>query len=322
MKRGLVIGKFMPLHYGHVALIEFAAAHCDELIVSMSYNASDIISEKLRLSWITENFKHQSNIKVFSIVDDFDREELPLNKRTEIWADRMRHVYPPISIVFSSEAYGISFAKNLGAEHKSFEPERKLFPVSATRIRENPFDYWKYIPKVVRPYFVKKICFYGPESTGKSVMAKKLADEYQTEFVPEVAREIVASNEFTVEDIVKIGYAQMDRIKEKSKTANKILFCDTDAITTQIYCKHYLGMVPDVLFELEKEIIYDQYFLFDIDVPWVKDGMRDLGERRKEMFEVFKNELEKRSIPYLLVEGNYEERTQFLINEVEKILSH
>jgi HTH-type transcriptional repressor of NAD biosynthesis genes len=322
MKRGLVIGKFMPLHYGHISLIEFAAAHCDELIVSMSYNAFDVISDELRFSWIIETFKDQPNIKVFSIVDDFDREDLSLNERTKIWADRMRQVYPPIDIIFSSEEYGIPFAKNLRAEHKSFDPERKLFPVSATRIRKNPFAYWKFIPKAVRPFFVKKICFYGPESTGKTFLAQKLATYYHTEFVPEVAREVVTSNDFTLEDIIKIGYMHVDRIKEKTRTANKILFCDTDAITTQIYCRHYLGSVPQVLFELEKEIIYDQYFLFDIDVPWVNDGMRDLGERRKELFDIFKRELETRNLPYLLVKGDYEERARFVTMEVEKMLSH
>ncbi|MBK8291909.1 MAG: multifunctional transcriptional regulator/nicotinamide-nucleotide adenylyltransferase/ribosylnicotinamide kinase NadR [Flammeovirgaceae bacterium] len=322
MKRGLVIGKFMPLHYGHISLIEFAAAHCDELIVSMSYNAFDVISDELRFSWIIETFKDQPNIKVFSIVDDFDREDLSLNERTKIWADRMRQVYPPIDIIFSSEEYGIPFAKNLRAEHKSFDPERKLFPVSATRIRKKPFAYWKFIPKAVRPFFVKKICFYGPESTGKTFLAQKLATYYHTEFVPEVAREVVTSNDFTLEDIIKIGYMHVDRIKEKTRTANKILFCDTDAITTQIYCRHYLGSVPQVLFELEKEIIYDQYFLFDIDVPWVNDGMRDLGERRKELFDIFKRELETRNLPYLLVKGDYEERARFVTMEVEKMLSH
>jgi HTH-type transcriptional repressor of NAD biosynthesis genes len=137
-----------------------------------------------------------------------------------------------------------------------------------------------------------------------------------------VAREVVTSNDFTLEDIIKIGYMHVDRIKEKTRTANKILFCDTDAITTQIYCRHYLGSVPQVLFELEKEIIYDQYFLFDIDVPWVNDGMRDLGERRKELFDIFKRELETRNLPYLLVKGDYEERARFVTMEVEKMLSH
>lgn len=321
MKRGLVIGKFMPLHHGHIALIEFAAAHCDELIVSMSYNATDIISGELRFSWINETFKDQSTIKVFSIVDDFDREDLPLTERTQAWADRMRQVYPPIDIVFSSEEYGVPFAKNLGAEHKGFDPERKLFPVSATRIRENPFAYWKYLPKIVRPFFVKKICFYGPESTGKSVMAKQLAVYYQTEFVPEVAREIVSSNEFTVDDIIKIGQAQTQRVLDKTKTANKILFCDTDLITTQIYCRHYLGEVPPILYELEKQVTYHQYFLFDIDVPWVADGMRDLETRRQEMYDVFEIELIKRGIYFHKVKGSWEERILLIQSIINKLLT-
>jgi HTH-type transcriptional repressor of NAD biosynthesis genes len=172
----------------------------------------------------------------------------------------------------------------------------------------------------VRPYFVKKVCFYGPESTGKSVMARYLAESYQTEIVPEVAREIVSSNNFTVDDIIKIGYAQTDRVLLKSKTANRVLFCDTDLITTQIYCRHYLGEVPPILYELEKRITYDQYFLFDIDVPWVADGLRDLGERRVELFNVFKSELEKRNIEYKLVTGSYRQREDFIRTEIDKLL--
>ena len=167
---------------------------------------------------------------------------------------------------------------------------------------------------------IKKICFYGPESTGKSVMARHLAEVYHTEYVPEVAREFVSTNNFTLEDIIKIGHAHIERVNEKTKTANKILFCDTDIITTQIYCRHYLGQVPEVLFELEKMITYDQYFLFDIDVPWVPDGMRDLKERRAEMFEVFRDELVKRRIPFTIIRGNYGQREKQLRNIIAGML--
>jgi HTH-type transcriptional regulator, transcriptional repressor of NAD biosynthesis genes len=167
---------------------------------------------------------------------------------------------------------------------------------------------------------IKLICFYGPESTGKSVMAKNMAAQYQTEFVPEVAKEIISSNDFTFDDIIKIAKAQNARVIEKSKTANKLLFCDTDLITTQIYCRHYLKTVPPILLELEKEIVYDQYFLFDIDVPWVADQMRDLGERRKEMFEVFKSGLEKRAIPYQLVTGNWSEREAIIKTKLKDLM--
>lgn len=322
MKRGLVIGKFMPVHTGHIALINFATLHCDELIVSMSYKDDDPITGNFRFNWLNEIFEAEPKIKLALVKDDFDNESLDWPERTKVWASFLRKQYGKIDILVSSEVYGYLLADHLSCKHILFDPDRKKNPVSASLIRTKPFTYWEFIPAVVRPFFVKKICFYGSESTGKSFMAEKLAAHYQTEFVPEVAKEIVNSNEFTVEEIIKIGYVQVERIKEKIKTANKILFCDTDTITTQIYCKHYLGVVPEILFEFEKEIIYNQYFLFDIDVPWVSDGMRDLGEQREKIFEVFKIELEKRGIPYLLVKGNYEERLHFVKMEVDKMLDN
>lgn len=205
MKRGLVIGKFMPIHNGHIALINFAASECDELIVSMSYTPADKIDPAMRFKWIKEIFKDQPNIKPAIIADDFDDETLALQDRTNIWAIRMKEVYPKIDMLFSSEFYGEPFAFNLDAEHILFDEPRKFIPVSATLIRTKPFQYWEFIPKEVRPFFVKKICFYGPESTGKSTMAEKMALHYQTTFVPEVARELITSNDITLDDIIKIG---------------------------------------------------------------------------------------------------------------------
>lgn len=169
---------------------------------------------------------------------------------------------------------------------------------------------------------IKLICFYGPESTGKSVMAKKMAEMYRTEFVPEVARELITSNDFNREDIIMIGRAQTERIFQKARKADKILFCDTDLITTQIYSRQYLKVVPPVLYELEKMVEYDLYFLFDIDVPWVNDGLRDLGaeKKREEMYNIFKSELERRNIPYLKVEGDWKEREMIVVREIKKLI--
>lgn len=168
---------------------------------------------------------------------------------------------------------------------------------------------------------VKKICFYGPESTGKSTLAREMAKYYHTEFVPEVSREIISSNDFTVEDIIVIGKAQTERVLAKERVAHQFLFCDTDLITTQIYSRQYLGVVPPVLYELEAMVKYDMYFLFDIDVPWVSDGLRDLGERRREMYEVFKGELDKRKISYIVVSGSYAEREGIVRRKLDKMLA-
>lgn len=170
---------------------------------------------------------------------------------------------------------------------------------------------------------IKLICLYGPESTGKSVMAKKLAEHYKTVFVPEVARELIISNTFNREDIINIGRTQTERVFQKARKANKVLFCDTDLITTQIYSRHYLKVVPPILYELEKMIQYDLYFLFDIDVPWVSDGLRDLGamQERQAMYTTFKNELDRRKISYIKVWGSWEKREQIIVDSINSILN-
>ena len=151
-------------------------------------------------------------------------------------------------------------------------------------------------------------------------MARRMAKHYHTVFVPEVAREMVTSNQFTEEEIVRIGEAQTQRVLEQAKIANLILFCDSDLITTQIYAEIYLKKVPEALIDLEKKIKYDQYLLFDIDIPWVADGLRDLGERRSEMMEVFRNKLESRKIPYTLISGSLEQRERVIISVVDNLL--
>jgi HTH-type transcriptional regulator, transcriptional repressor of NAD biosynthesis genes len=320
VRRGLIIGKFMPLHFGHVALIRFATTQCDELIVSLTYKPNDPINGELRFDWIKEYFRHDLKIKPSISIDNFDDELLPLPERMRLWARFIKEKFGVVDVVFSSEEYGDVFAKELGINHVPFDVKRKLTPVSASNILHSPFEYWQFIPNVVRPYFVKKICLYGPESTGKSVMAESLANLYDTEFVPEVAKEIIKSNDFSADDIVQIAYAQTARVKEKLKTANKILFCDTDLITTEIYSSKYLGGVPDVVFELEKEIHYDLYFLFYIDVPWVSDGLRDLSNQREEMFRIFEGELTRRNVRFVRVKGNWLERREIIKKETDRLL--
>jgi HTH-type transcriptional repressor of NAD biosynthesis genes len=167
---------------------------------------------------------------------------------------------------------------------------------------------------------VKKVCFYGPESTGKTTMAIAMAKHYRTEFVPEVAREIITTNAFTAEDIIKIGFEQTKRIQEKTKSANRILFCDTDLITTQIYSQQYLNEIPPVLFELEKKVKFDLYFFFEIDVPWVADGLRDLGHQRQQMRQIFEAELIKRNLSFIRVFGDWNGRFAIIQSQIDKML--
>jgi len=321
MSRALVIGKFMPVHKGHLALIEFACSHCDEVIVSMSYTPGDPIPGELRFEWLKDAIGVQSKAKVFMMRDDFDDESLPLETRTANWSTFIQRIYPRIDVVVSSELYGEPFARHLMARHVLFDAERKQVPVSATLIRSRPLTYWDFIAAPARPWFVRKICIYGPESTGKSTLTRRLAERFHTAFVPEVAREMLVSNDFTVDDIIAIGKAHDKRIDQEVRRANRLLFCDTDVITTQIYAQHYLGVVPDILFALERKTSYALYFLLDVDVPWVADGLRDLGDRRAEMMHLFRQALVDRHIPFVNVKGDFDVREQIMVDAIKALVS-
>ncbi len=171
------------------------------------------------------------------------------------------------------------------------------------------------------PKQIKKVCLFGPESVGKTTLTQQLAAHYQTIFVPEVARDLLITNNFTRADIIHIGHAQTAAVQIAEQQANRILFCDTDLITTQIYADVYLHEVPAVLYELERQIHYDAYVLLNIDVPWVADGLRDLGHRRAEMLARFRQELEYRQQPYTLVSGSFSDRMAAICQLADQLLA-
>jgi HTH-type transcriptional repressor of NAD biosynthesis genes len=320
MKKGLVFGKFMPFHKGHLALVEFALSQCERVIVSMSYTPADPIPAEIRFQWLHQIFADNPRVELFQAIDDIPDDGMSLFDATKLWAEFIRHTFPDIEGVFCSEGYGIPLAQHLGLPVVIFDRERIQVPVSASVIRNNPSANWEFIPEAVRPYFTKKVCLYGPESVGKTTLANQLAAYFQTAVAHEAARDELTSNEFEIEKIIEIGKKQTELVKQRLQTANKVLFCDTDLITTQIYSQQYFGNVPQELKALEKEVSYDLYCLLNIDTPWVADSLRDFGHRRAEMFAVFKDELEKRNIPYLLVEGAWEERFEKVRLQVETML--
>lgn len=321
MITGLVFGKFMPVHKGHLALIDFARKQCDRLIVSMTVTPDDSISPEIRLGWLATLLNAYPTIEVVAESNEFHDPTLPLWEATKRWADFIKRRFPEVSVFFSSEEYALPLAHHSGLQHVSFDPTRQQIPVSATLIRQYPARYWNYIPDVVRSYFVKKICLYGPESVGKTTLARQLATEYQTAFVPEKARDFITSNDFTDDDIIRIGYAQTEAVRTGEQQANRILFCDTDVITTQIYADIYFHQVPAILYELERQVHYDAYVLLDIDVPWIADELRDFGNRRVEMMARFRYQLDKRNQPYTLISGSYSDRLNTIRPIVNQLLN-
>ncbi|MBO0938493.1 ATP-binding protein [Fibrella sp. HMF5335] len=166
------------------------------------------------------------------------------------------------------------------------------------------------------------ICLYGPESVGKTTLARELADHYQTVYVPEVARDLITSNHLTSDDYARIAVAQAEAMRAAAPLANRVLICDTDLLTTQLYATVYGVVHPPILDQLAAQEHFNAYFLLNTDVPWVADGLRDLGHRRAELFALFEQALRERGRAYTLVSGaDYAQRRALVMNEIDKLLA-
>jgi NadR type nicotinamide-nucleotide adenylyltransferase len=172
---------------------------------------------------------------------------------------------------------------------------------------------------------VKTIAVVGPESTGKSTLCKMLASHFQTIWQPEWARNYLGERHCTYDDMEIIVQGHFAEYSKYKANARKILFMDTEAVTTLVYSRHYYGKVPLYVQEMANRMheFVDMYLLTDIDVPWVADTSRDLGEpwQRQKIRRDIQTQLERRNLPYTIIRGEWNERFRLAVHTVDQMLT-
>ena len=171
-----------------------------------------------------------------------------------------------------------------------------------------------------------RVVLFGPESTGKTTLSKQLAAHFNTVWTPEFLREF-AQNKWDDEqkvcepqDIITIAEGQMQLENEASKSANKILICDTDLLETKVYAEAYFeGFELPELNQAIADNHYDLYCLTYIDTPWEADDLRDRPELREQMFIKFENALIAHRKNYVLLKGNKETRLKNAISYIDEL---
>lgn len=164
---------------------------------------------------------------------------------------------------------------------------------------------------------------FGPESTGKTTLAKQLADHFETVWAPEFARDYLqekwnASQKICEpEDLIPIAIGQIRLENDSLQNANKYLFCDTNLMVTKVFSEMYYDFCDPALDKAATKHKYDLFFLTDIDVPWTKDDLRDRPSDRATAFEAFKKALTENKKPFVIISGTPEER----FDKAVKILS-
>lgn len=174
---------------------------------------------------------------------------------------------------------------------------------------------------------VKKVVIIGPESTGKSSLTKLLAQHYNTEYCDEFAREYLHTNgtKYSVDDLLIIAKGQLtleDQITQKLENTSSLLFIDTDMYVMKVWSEYVFGECNFFILDSIVNRDYDLYLLCDIDLPWVKDELREYPDEkpRKELFNMYKDILINQHVPWKLISGNYEERLAKSIETVNALI--
>lgn len=186
---------------------------------------------------------------------------------------------------------------------------------------------------------IKKIVVIGPESTGKSTLCSQLAEHYQTLWCAEYAREYLEKNgtNYTYDDLLTIAKGQIE-LEELSvascqlsegesfdsqfTTHDSLLFIDTDMYVMKVWCEFAFGKCHSWILNQIVTRKYDLYLLCNVDLPWVKDELREYPDiaTRNKLYHFYKEAMINQPVPWIDISGNYTERLEKAIAAVNKII--
>jgi nicotinamide riboside kinase len=164
-----------------------------------------------------------------------------------------------------------------------------------------------------------RIVIDGPESTGKTELAKALATHFTTDWIPEYARDYISglSRPYILDDVLHIANRQIEEEASFRMNPGIMLFLDTDLIITKVWLELVFNQSPIWIVDYLKNTPTDLYLLCQPDLPWVPDEVRENGGSMREfLYERYRSEIVSLGYPYFEVYGFGEDR---LANAVKGI---
>jgi len=302
----VVIGKFYPPHRGHKHLIDTALSRSERVSVIVVFTEGQTIPGELRAAWLRE-IHPRAEVLLVDQGDLDDRDSPGWAKATIGWIGKP-------DAAFTSEAYGEPWSRAMGCEHVLVDMDRVRVPISATKVRQDPFAAWEFLEPPVRAHFVKRVVVLGAESTGTTTLTRALAERYRTVWAPEYGRHYAegkyASPDRTwrTDEFAHIAEIQHAGVERLARSADRVIFSDTDALATAIWHERYVGSRAPEVEAFAAAHRPDLYLLTGDEIPFEQDGLRDGEHLRHWMHGRFEQVLAVQPVPYAVLRGPHGER--------------
>jgi len=172
-----------------------------------------------------------------------------------------------------------------------------------------------------------RFALFGPESTGKSTLAERLAARFGEPWVPEYVRQFWDDHGglIVAADLDAIARGQIAAEESAALRARRVLFCDTELLTNVLWadllfaghCPAWVRREADV-----RASRYTLYLLCDTDLAFTPDPQRCFADEagRTLCRRLWRETLVARGLPFVEIDGDWPQRERKAILAVENAL--
>lgn len=165
---------------------------------------------------------------------------------------------------------------------------------------------------------ILKFAMFGPESTGKMALAKRLAEHFETVWATEFGSDYLLKKLDKTgqicepEDLLPIAIGQTKLENDALLTANKFLFCIANLLTIKVFSEEHYNFCDPVLEKAARKHKYDLFFLTDFDDACQKES--------KTKITAFKNALIENEKPFITLSGDDNSRFEDAKKAIEDLI--
>lgn len=327
MPNAIVLMTALVPTIGHKYLIDFAKnlVGPDTVHVILGTMDCEPVDGYHRYRALRDTYQHNQRVVIHQLHRDVPQEPSDHPDFWNIWRDIVREFVDvkPDDYFVASELYGIDMACVLGCKFMPCNRYRETVKIKGTDVRRNLLSNFEFILPEFQKHIRKTITLFGPESCGKTTMAKSLASGLNGHFVPEWAREYLETvgPEITDDSMRAIVHGQytLQQTAQNDLFGKPFIFCDTDLYSTLGYYRLWNGGKDydlDLAEYLAKKSKSDLYIVMNDQIPFEQDPIRYGGDKRESGTKFWIDLLEEFDCNYYVVKNTDRDRQLFEVSNV------